>query len=115
MRSNKEHRSHESKKFSADKAISESKKAQAILIALVNLNAIFFLTPLFKFELELAVQMITAILFLVGIYVGVQGGVEMIQSNKSSFSREEVIVSDEKYAMEYVGDSDNRRRKKNDK
>lgn len=87
--------------ISSDKTISQSKKAKALIIALVNLNLIFFLTPTFNLPLELATQMITAILFLVGIYVGVQGGVEMIQSNKIDYNNT-TVKKEETYKMEYV-------------
>ena len=97
-------------KLSADKTITESKKAKAILIALVNLNLIFFCS--LYFPLEAVLQMITSILFLVGIYVGVQGGVEMIQSNRLDVSRsqtqvrkeerKEIVIKDESYKMDYA-------------
>lgn len=86
--------------LATEKDISQSKKAKALIIALVNLNIIFFLTPVMGIPLELAVQMITAVLFLVGIYVGVQGGIEMIQSNKMDMSKKTVDINGN-YKMEY--------------
>jgi predicted RND superfamily exporter protein len=89
--------------LSTDKPLSQSKKAQALVIALVNLNLIFFLTPVMGLPLALATQMVTAVLFLVGIYVGVQGGIEMIQSNKMDYTRTETVSEtiSKNYVMEY--------------
>lgn len=67
----------------ADKKLRESKKAIVLGVALLNLNAIFCLSIFVpSVPLGVTTQMITAILFLVGIYTGVQGGIDMVQSNK---------------------------------
>ncbi len=66
-----------------DKNLRQSKKAIVLGIALLNLNAIFIATVFVKdIPIEVVTQMITAVLFLVGIYTGVQGGIDMVQSNK---------------------------------
>ena len=89
-----------------DKPLYKSKKAIVLGIALLNLNAIFFASAL-KSDLPISVatQMITAILFLVGIYTGVQGGIDMVQSNKldviKSDSTHTSIEKKYEYRMEY--------------
>lgn len=88
--------------LSTDKPLSQSKKARALVIALVNLNLIFFFTAFGHFPIELATQMITAILFLTGIYVGVQGGIEMVQSNKLDITSKTVTNINKNYQMEYA-------------
>jgi hypothetical protein len=74
-----------------NKKLRHSKKAIALGVALLNLNLIFILSPLFKVQLELATHMITAILTLVALYIGAEGGVDMIQSSKLNtlFAEEE--------------------------
>ena len=73
-----------------DKKIHQSKKAIALGVALLNLNLIFIVAA-FKptIPIQIVNQMITSILCLVGIYTGVQGGVDMIQSNKLDVLHEE--------------------------
>jgi hypothetical protein len=91
-----------------DKPLHKSKKAIVLGIALLNLNAIFIASAL-KPDLPIAIvtQMITAILFLVGIYTGVQGGIDMVQSNKLDVVKSETdttnttITKKYEYRMEY--------------
>lgn len=64
-----------------EKRIRDSKKAIFLIVAIVNLNVVFFATPLIKCPVELATSMITAILFLVGVYTGVQGSLDYRASN----------------------------------
>ena len=65
-----------------DQKLRHSKKAIVLGIALLNLNIIFFVSNHLKYDLQTTLQMMTAILFLVGIYTGVQGGIDMIKSSK---------------------------------
>ncbi len=90
-----------------DKKLMESKKARVLGVALLNLNLIFFASVFVKdISIELVSQMITAILFLVGIYTGVQGGIDMIQSNKlESIKSVEESKNTVVYKMEYAKDS----------
>jgi hypothetical protein len=60
-----------------------SKKGKALLIALLNLNAVFFLSVYFKVDSALVSEMITSILYLAITYVGVQGGVDFATTWKS--------------------------------
>ena len=94
-----------------NKKLSESKKAIVLGVALLNLNAIFILS-VFKptIQISIVTQMITAILFLVGIYTGVQGGVDMIQSNKLDVVKQDInqnvkqdinVKQKYEYKMEY--------------
>ncbi len=89
-----------------DKKLLESKKARVLGIALLNLNIIFFATVFKKdIPVDLVTQMITAVLFLVGIYTGVQGGIDMIQSNKlESIRVDEKKTETVVYKMEYAKD-----------
>ena len=86
-----------------------SKKAIVLGVALLNLNVIFFISSHFKYDLQTTMQMITAILFLVGIYTGVQGGVDMIQSSKldvlKADTTETKIEKKYEYRMDYVDGS----------
>lgn len=94
--------------MTTDKRLRQSKKAIVLGVALLNLNAIFLLS-IFNptAPVETITQMITAVLFLVGIYTGVQGGIDMIQSNKLDVVRanktetQNVNVKYE-YRMEYA-------------
>lgn len=90
----------------SDKKLLESKKARVLAVALLNLNIIFFATVFKKdIPVDLVAQMITAILFLVGIYTGVQGGIDMIQSNKlESIRIDEKKTQTVVYKMEYAKD-----------
>ncbi len=91
-----------------DRPIMSSKKARVLGIALLNLNVIFFFTVFKTVDTGIATQMITAILFLSGLYVGVQGGIDMIQSNRATFTKEDTtntnIEKKYEYRMEYVDD-----------
>ena len=88
-----------------NKPIFKSKKAILLIVAISNLNLVFFCTIFLKVPIELSTQMITAILFLVGIGVGVQGGIDMIQSNRSTFITErkqrEVKITSDMHQMAY--------------
>jgi len=89
------------------KRLRDSKKVVVLGVALLNLNIIFFVTAFRAAPIEIAVQMITAILFLVGIYTGVQGGIDMIQSNRIDASKLDVtnnttITKKYEYKMDYV-------------
>jgi len=91
-----------------DKKLLESKKVRVLAIALLNLNLIFLAT-IFKKDvsIEVATQMITAVLFLVGIYTGVQGGIDMIQSNKlESIKVDEKRTETVVHKMEYAKDDE---------
>jgi hypothetical protein len=69
----------------------DSKKAIALGIALININAFIFLgVPFLHLPNEIIIQGISAVLFLVGIYVGVQGGIDMVQSNRFDYSKREL-------------------------
>jgi hypothetical protein len=91
-----------------DRPIMSSKKARVLGIALLNLNIIFFFSVFNAVDTGVVTQMITAILFLSGLYVGVQGGIDMIQSNRTTFTKEDATITNvEKkyeYRMEYVDD-----------
>jgi protein-S-isoprenylcysteine O-methyltransferase Ste14 len=84
----------------------ESKKALAVGIALLNINVLFVFSVFHQTDTQIMVQMITAILFLVGIYTGVQGGIDMVQSNKidvtKSDTTETKIVKKYEYKMDYA-------------
>ena len=86
-----------------------SKKAIVLGVALLNLNIIFAVAALCPVvPIAVVTQMITAILFLVGIYTGVQGGIDMVQSNKldviKADTTETKIEKKYEFRMEYVGD-----------
>lgn len=69
----------------------DSKKAIMLMVALINLNVIFFLSAFFPtIPIQISTQMMTAILFLVGIYVGCQSGIDYKQINQSINSSEDV-------------------------
>ncbi len=66
--------------------LTQSRKGKALLIALANLNLIFILTVFKAADNALSSQMITAVLFLAGLYVGVQGGIDMTAAWKGEIS-----------------------------
>ena len=86
--------------------LSDSKKAKALLIALVNLNIIFALVVFKAADVAIAEQMITAILFLAGLCIGVQGGIDATAAWKSDMSSSkttnETITKKYEYKMDYV-------------
>ena len=86
--------------------LSTSKKAKALLIALVNLNLIFALVVFKAADVDIAGQMITAILFLAGLFIGVQGGIDATAAWKSvtesSKTTNETITKKYEYKMDYV-------------
>jgi hypothetical protein len=63
--------------------LTSSKKARALLISLANLNIVYFVSIWLKVPGELVGSMISAILFLTGVYVAGQSGVDMIATYKS--------------------------------
>lgn len=85
--------------------LSTSKKAKALLIALINLNIIFALVVFKAADVTIAGQMITAILFLAGLFIGVQGGVDMTAAWKADASTSkttnETVVKKYEYKMDY--------------
>jgi len=66
-----------------EKKIYESKKAIALAVSLLNINFILVMVA-FKstIPLEISQQAIQAVLALTGIYLGAQGGQDMIISNR---------------------------------
>ena len=84
----------------------DSKKAIVLGIALLNLNIIFVLHAWFKLDIQVVIQMMTAILFLCGIYTGAQGGIDMLQTNKSVVEdkTETIVTKNYEYRMDYVDD-----------
>ena len=66
-----------------DKKIYESKEAIALAVSLLNINFILVMVA-FKstIPLEISQQAIQAVLALTGIYLGAQGGQDMIISNR---------------------------------
>ena len=86
--------------------LSDSKKAKALLIALVNLNIIFALVVFRAADVTIAGQMITAILFLAGLFIGVQGGIDATAAWKSDISStknvDEKITKNYSYKMAYA-------------
>ena len=71
---------------SANGGLTQSRKGKALLIALANLNLIFILSVFKTTDIALSSQMITAVLFLAGLYVGVQGGIDMTAAWKGEIS-----------------------------
>lgn len=90
--------------------LSTSKKSKALLIALINLNIIFALVVFKAADVTIAGQMITAILFLAGLYLGVQGGVDVAAAWKADASSTKTdttnttITKKYEYKMDYADD-----------
>lgn len=88
------------------KGMTQSRKGKALLIALANLNIIFLLVVFKAADAAIAGQMITAILFLAGLYVGVQGGIDMTAAWKadlaSTKTTNETITKKYEYKMDYA-------------
>ena len=83
----------------------DSKKAIMLIVALINLNAIFFLSAFIPtIPISIASQMITAILFLVGIYVGCQSGIDFKQINQNTNVTEVREVDTNKIANQKEND-----------
>lgn len=82
-------------KLAADKPLRESKKAIVLAVALTSIIGVWFIAG---HPQDLASVVINAILFLVGIWFGVQGGVEMVQSNNFSAIHQvnETILKEDK-------------------
>lgn len=76
---------------SANGGLTQSRKGKALLIALANLNLIFILSVFKATDIALSSQMITAVLFLAGLYVGVQGGIDMTVAWKTDKTTNETI------------------------
>ena len=60
-----------------------SKKAQALLIALANIDLVLAANHFLKVDSALCSSVITAVMALVGIYIGAQGAVDTVSANKS--------------------------------
>ena len=88
--------------------LSTSKKAKALLIALVNLNIIFALVVFRAADVTIAGQMITAIIFLSSLFIGGQSAIDVTTAWKSDTSNtkntDEKIVKNYSYKMDYVDD-----------
>ena len=88
--------------------LSTSKKAKALLIALVNLNLIFALVVFKAADVAIAGQMITAIIFLSSLFIGGQSAIDVTTAWKSDTSNtkntDEKIVKNYSYKMDYVDD-----------
>ena len=88
--------------------LSTSKKAKALLIALVNLNLIFALVVFKAADVTIAGQMITAIIFLSSLFIGGQSAIDVTTAWKSDTSNtkntDEKIVKNYSYKMDYVDD-----------
>lgn len=88
--------------------LSDSKKAKALLIALVNLNLIFALVVFKAADVAIAGQMITAIIFLSSLFIGGQSAIDVTTAWKSDTSNtkntDEKIVKNYSYKMDYVDD-----------
>lgn len=80
--------------------LTQSKKAKALLIALANLNLIFALVVFKQADPQIAGQMITAVLFLSGLYMGTQGSIDFANSWKSDTSTTK--NTDEKITKAYI-------------
>ena len=88
--------------------LSTSKKAKALLIALVNLNLILALVVFKAADVTIAGQMITAIIFLSSLFIGGQSAIDVTTAWKSDTSNtkntDEKIVKNYSYKMDYVDD-----------
>lgn len=86
--------------------LSTSKKAKALLIALVNLNIIFALVVFKAADVTIAGQMITAIIFLSSLFIGGQSAIDVTTAWKSDTSNtkntDEKIVKNYSYKMDYA-------------
>lgn len=86
--------------------LSNSKKAKALLIALVNLNLIFALVVFKAADVAIAGQMITAIIFLSSLFIGGQSAIDVTAAWKSdttsSKTTNETITKKYEYKMDYV-------------
>lgn len=86
--------------------LSTSKKAKALLIALVNLNIIFALVVFKAADVTIAGQMITAIIFLSSLFIGGQSAIDVTAAWKSdtasSKATNETITRKYEYKMDYV-------------
>lgn len=88
--------------------LSNSKKAKALLIALVNLNLIFALVVFKAADVAIAGQMITAIIFLSSLFIGGQSAIDVTAAWKSdttsSKTTNETITKKYEYKMDYAGE-----------
>ena len=86
--------------------LSDSKKAKALLIALVNLNISFPLDVLKAPDVPTAGQMITAIIFLSSLFIGGQSAIDVTTAWKSDTSNtkntNETITKKYEYKMDYA-------------
>lgn len=88
--------------------MTNSRKGKALLLALLNLNIIFVVSVFKQADAQVVSQMITAILFLAGLYVGVQGGIDMTTAwkadtaNTKSDSTNTIVTKNYQYKMAYA-------------
>lgn len=86
--------------------LSTSKKAKALLIALLNLNLIFLFVVFKSVDVQIAGQMITAVLFLASLYLGGQSALDVAATWNTNASttknKTETINKNYNYQMQYV-------------
>ena len=88
--------------------LSDSKKAKALLIALVNLNIIFALVVFKAADVTIAGQMITAIMFLSSLFIGGQAAIDVTAAWKADASLTKsdttntTVVKKYEYKMDYA-------------
>ena len=71
--------------------MSQSKKARAFLIALVNLNIIIALASFSAIDPTVSAMAIQAIMVLAGLYVGAQGSIDFAAAWKGDASYKKTI------------------------
>ncbi len=88
--------------------LSTSKKAKALLIALINLNIIFALVVFKAADVTIAGQMITAIIFLSSLFIGGQSAIDVTTAWKAdaASSKTETITKNYQYKMDYASKAD---------
>lgn len=95
-------------KVTSNTGLSTSKKAKALLIALVNLNIIFALVVFKAADVTIAGQMITAIMFLSSLFIGGQAAIDVTSAWKADTSNtknvDEKITKNYEYKMSYADD-----------
>jgi hypothetical protein len=64
--------------------LTTSKKAQALLIALANIDLVLAANHFLKIDTALCSSVITAIMALVGVYVAAQGAVDTVTANNTT-------------------------------
>ncbi len=97
-------------KVTSKTGLSTSKKAKALLIALVNLNIIFALVVFKAADVTIAGQMITAIIFLSSLFIGGQSAIDVTTAWKADASTSkttnETVVKKYEYKMDYASKAD---------